>query len=140
MSRFEVWERGVSACVASLAVVCMSACGPMTSDPSDSESATVATDGKVAARISEAFDAGTDRLIIQVGCGSGLEAEVVHETAISVQVTARRVRSDGGPQPACLDLIAVSLLSPLGDRSLIDAGTGDQITVRDVAELPAATV
>lgn len=90
------------------------------------------------AGIVQVLDAGTERLVVQVGCGPELEAEVAEESPESVRLQVTRGPSDGGPEPACLVSLAIDLASPLGERSLVNDTTGDRLTVRQVEELPQA--
>lgn len=72
-----------------------------------------------------------DLLLLVVNtCGAEPELDLLDEQEESVEVAVVSTRTIGGPGSGdCLDAVEVRLQAPLGDRSLIDVTSGDELTL-----------
>lgn len=85
--------------------------------------------GPVAVTEAEAID-GTLQLYVG-SCNGEPEVTLLEQTATEVRVEVTSTTpAPGWPGADCLDGLALTLDAPLGDRTLVDASTGDVVAVR----------
>ncbi len=66
-------------------------------------------------------------------CGDELEVDVKEELeAVHVLITRRAGPGDG--ENACRDTVRVKLKSPLGERTVVDDSTGEQVQVGEPSD------
>ncbi|WP_108719374.1 MULTISPECIES: hypothetical protein [Miniimonas] len=81
--------------------------------------------------VSQAVLLQSDVLALAVGsCGDEPEVDLLDEQEDAVEVAVVSTRTIGGPGSGdCMDMVEVRLQAPLGERTLLDVTSGDEITV-----------